>query len=178
MNELNPKFFKKRKIPVYKLPWNVLTSNQKSLRKRSLEVLSEVRKGKKSLSKSAKQNKISPKSVINNTDAFRKKRRRWSPKKFDRISRIMVINEFGDSELIEVNDSRTAAIIGRYHAAVKQFLNTGNSKKLSEFKDLKIKDKQGNIHTLDTDPKTVIETNERIEEVEFYEIYATQVSSN
>ena len=85
----------------------------------------------------------------------------------------MVINEFGNSELIEVNDSRTSAIIGRYHAAVKQFLNSGNSKRLLEFKDIKIKDAQGNFHTLDTDPQTVIETNERIEEVEFYEIYAS-----
>ena len=73
---------------------------------------------------------------------------------------------------IEINDSRTASLIGRYHNAVKQFLNTGNKKALKKFRKKKIKDINGNLHSLETNPDFLIDINERIEEPEFYELYA------
>ena len=161
----------RKKIPIYKRFWSTLTPPQKLLRKRSLEVLSEARKSKGSLSKIANKNEISPSTVIHNTNAFRKKRNRWIPKKFDKIPRMMIINENGKATSIEVNDSRIASIIGKYHGEIRGFLNTGDKKKLSKFKNVKIQDRKGVVHTLETKPEQIIDINERVEEPEFPEIY-------
>ena len=169
MNKLTNRF--RKKIPIHSRAWSVLTPRQKLFRKRSLEVLSESRKSKGSLSKIARKNEISPSAVIHNTNAFRKKRKRWIPRKFDRIPRMMIINENGKASSIEVNDSRIASKIGRYHSKIREFLNTGDNKKLSKFKNVKIKDSKGVVHTLETNPKQIIEISERVEEPEFPEIY-------
>ena len=84
----------------------------------------------------------------------------------------MKINENGKETSIQINDSRTAALIGRYHNSVKQFLNTGGKKTLRKFRRKKIKDIDGNLHSLETNPDFLIDINERIEEPEFYELYA------
>ena len=169
MNKSNSK---KQKIPVYKLPWSILTPKQKLFRRRSLEVLSESRKSKDSLTTIAKKNEISLSAVIRNTRAFRKKGKRWLPKKHDKIPRMMIINENGKAISIEINDSRVATIIGRYHNAIKEFLNTGDKEKLLKFKNVKIKDSKGNFHELETNTRTIIEINEKIENPEFPEIYS------
>jgi len=85
----------------------------------------------------------------------------------------MKINENGKETSIQINDSRTAALIGRYHNAVKKFLNTGDKKILRKFRKKKIKDIDGNLHSFETNHASIIEINERIEEPEFYELYAT-----
>jgi len=164
---------KKHKIPLYKRRWTNLSPRQKLLREKSLSVLSEARKSKQSLSKLAKKHDVSSRTVLNNTNAFRKKQRRWNAKRFDKIPRVMKINENGKEISIQINDSRTAALIGRYHNAVKLFLNTGDKKALRKFRRKKIKDIDGNLHSLETNPNSLIEINERIEEPEFYELYAT-----
>ncbi|MCH7560137.1 MAG: hypothetical protein IIC67_02000 [Thaumarchaeota archaeon] len=162
---------KKKQIPLHKRFWNELTSRQKSNRERSLEVISIARKSKQSLSKIAKNHGISPKTIMNNTNAFKKKDNRLVPKKFDRISRVMKINENGKEKSIEIKDSRTASIIGSYHNAEKQFLNTGDSSKLRKFSKNKIKDSKGKVHKFETNLRKIIKINEGIEEPEFYEIY-------
>lgn len=159
------------KIPVYKKSWNTLTPKEKPLRERSLEILGIARKSKQSLSKIAKKHHTTANTVIKNTNAFKKINNRWIPKKFDKISRSMIINENGKEKSIEINNSKTASIIGKYHNAVKQFLNTGDKKFLSEFRNKTIKDSNGKIHKFETSPKKIIEINEKIEEPEFYEIY-------
>ena len=160
------------KRPLYRRGWSNLSPQQKLLRERSLSVLSEARKSRKSLTKLATQHTISPKTVLNHTNAFRKKGRRWTAKKFDRIPRVMKINEKRREVSIEVNDSRTASVIGRYHNAVKQFLNTGKKEQLRKFKNKKIKDAEGKHHLLETNPDSLIQINEAIEEPEFYQVYA------
>jgi len=97
----------------------------------------------------------------------------WIAKKFDRIYRVLKINENGKEMSIETSNSKTASIIGKYHNAVKQFLNTGDSKTLKQFKKIKIKDSNGNIHTLETNLQKLVEINEKIEEPEFYEVYSS-----
>lgn len=165
--------YRKKKTPIYKCRWNVLTPKQKFLRKISLDVLSQSRQSKKSLSKLAKENGISLKAVINNTNAFRKIKGRWIPKKYDKITRSMIINENGKEVSIEINDSRKAALIGKYHNAVKQFLSIGDDSKLSKFQNKRIKDIDGKWHSFETETKKIIEINEKIEEPEFYEVYAS-----
>ncbi len=160
------------KIPLYKRRWSNLSPRQKLLREKSLSVLSEARKSKQSFSKLAKKHDVSPKTVLNNTNAFRKKQKRWNAKRFDKVPRVMKINENGKEVSIQINDSRTAALIGRYHNAVKKFLSTGDKKALRRFRKKKIKDMDGNLHFFETNPAYIIEINERIEEPEFYEVYA------
>jgi len=163
---------KKHKIPLYKRRWASLSPRQKLLREKSLSVLSDARKSNQSLSKLSKKHDISRKTVLNNTNAFRKRQRRWNAKRFDKVPRVMKINENGKEVSIQINDSRTAALIGRYHNAVKKFLSTGDKKAFRRFHKKKIKDIDGNLHSFETNPASIIEINERIEEPEFYEVYA------
>lgn len=161
----------KKKIPIHKKSWRHLEPEEKEIRVKSLEVLSESRTTKKSLTKIAKQKGISLKTVLHNTNAFKKVNRRWIAKRSDKISRSMTINEKGKKISIEINDSRHASIIGRYHNAVKEFLNTGNRKKLSEFSKIKIRDNNKKFHSFETRSKKIIQIEERIEEPEFVDVY-------
>lgn len=158
-------------MPISKRLWNALNPRQKSLRARSLEVLTESRATKKSLSKIARQKRISLKTVLYNTNAFKKINRKWVAKRFDKISRSMIINENGKKISIEINDSRHASTIGKYHNTVKEFLSTGNKKKLSEFSKKKIKDSNKNVHSFETEPDAIIKIEERVEEPEFVDVY-------
>jgi len=161
-------------LPIYRQSWKNLKPEQKEIRVRSLEVLSEIRSTKKSLTKIARQKGISPKTVLHNTHAFKKVNRRWVPKKFDKIPRSMIINENGKKVSIEINDSRHASTIGKYHNAVKEFLNTGNKKNLSRFSKKKIKDSNGKTHSFETKPKKIISIEEKVEEPEFMDVYALE----
>lgn len=165
---------KRKKIPVYKKSWKDLTPRQKSVRKRSLEILTVARKSNQSLSKIAKNHHISLKTVLNNTNAFKKTNNRLTLKRFDRISRVIKTNENGKEKSIEINDSRTASLVGSYHNAVKQYLNTGDSSQLKEFSKKRFKDAHGKMHRFETNLKKIIEINERVEEPEFYEIYGDE----
>ena len=158
---------------VYMISWALLSPKRKSVRVSSLDVLSTSRKSNQSLSKISKNHGISVGTVIRNTNAFKKVNGRWVPKKFDRISRVLKINEKGLEKSIEIKDSRTASVIGSYHNAVKIFLNTGNAEQLQKFKKKKIRDVKGQIHVLETNSQELININERIEEPEFYEVYVS-----
>lgn len=161
------------KSQIHKKHWNELTPKQKSLRVRSLAVLTQARRTKKLASVIAKENHISLKTVIYHTNAFKKVNGRWTAKKYDHTSRSMIINENGKMKSIEVSDFRHAKTIGRYHNAVKFYLNTGDDTKLKKFSKRKIKDFDGNLHSFETNPKIVENINEKIEEIEFFEVYDT-----
>lgn len=163
---------KQKPTPISKRSWNALNPRQKLLRERSLQVLSKSRKSSQSLSRIAKDFGISVKTVIYNTNAFKKINRKWVPKKYDKISRIMKINENGNELSVEINDSRRASLIGKYHNSIRKFLESGDEKVLSKFKNKRIKDKNHTFHLFETNPNKIIEINNRIEEPEFYEVYS------
>lgn len=98
-------------------------------------------------------------------------KKRWQVKKIDKVPRVMKINENGKEISIQINDSRTASVIGRYANATKLLLNNGDMKQLKKFRNKKIKDVNGNIHTLETNLTRIIEINQKIEDREFYELY-------
>ena len=102
-------------------------------RERALEVLSLARRSGQSLSKLSREHGVSVKTVLRATQGFEKVKGRWKANKTDKISRIMAINENGKELFIEVTDSRYATLIGKYHSAVKEYLNTGNTDVLAEF---------------------------------------------
>jgi len=158
---------------IFKKSWKELTPKQKATREKALAVLVQSRRTGKSPAKIAKQTGIPFRIVQTHTNAFKKVDGKWIPKKFDKIPRSMLISENGKLRSITISDSRHAKTIGRYHNAVKQYLNSGDVSKLKKFSKRKIKDADGNIHFFETDPKTVEEINERIEEIEFFEVYDT-----
>ena len=158
--------------PLHKRPWRKLSPRQKLLREKSLAVISELRNSKtKTLPQAASDNDISVKNVIKHTNGFKNVNGKLVVKRWDRIKRVMRINTGGKEKSVEVGDSRTASVVGRYHNAVKQFLNTGNKTKLSKFRNKKVKDSKGKLHKLETNPDEIIKINQRIEEPEFYEVY-------
>jgi hypothetical protein len=163
--------FRTKPIPVYKRSWSTLTPRERIARERALAVLGDARKTGKSLHKLAKEHRIRGLVVRRVTNAFQKINGRWKAAKNDRISRTMAINEHGKDVFVEIADSRQASIIGKYHAAVKEYLNTGDLSGLTEFKGKSVMDSSGKTHTLDTDPELLREINERREEPEFYDIY-------
>ena len=160
------------KIPLYKRPWSKLTPRQKMLREKSLNVINVLRNSKtKTLAQTARDNVVSVDTVIKHTNGFKKVNGKLVVKRWDGIKRVMRINTEGKEKSIEIKDSRTASVVGRYHNAVKQFLNTGDKTKLQKFRNKKVKDSKGKLHKLETDPQKIIQINERIEEPEFYEVY-------
>ena len=156
---------------LYQKSWADLTPKQKALREKSLAVLVEAKRTRKSASKIAKEHEISFGTVQTHTNAFKKIGSKWVPKRFDKIPRSMLISENGKLQSVIVSDSRHARTIGRYHNAVKQYLNTGNVKPLKKFSKKQIRDSSGRLHSFETDPKLVLEINEKIEEIEFFRVY-------
>lgn len=161
--------------PIFTRSWNTLSPREQLAREHALEVLSHARRSGQSLSQLSKEHSISVKSVLRATHGFRKVKGRWKAKKIDKISRIMAINENGKELFIEITDSRYATLIGKYHSAVKEYLNTGNTNVLAEFEGKKVKDNSDKWHTLETDPSGIREINARREEPEFYDIYQVSI---
>lgn len=157
--------------PLYTRSWSTLTPKERLIRERALEVLSDARKSDKSLHRLSREHKVSSLAVRKATRGFRKVKGRWKANRNDHISRIMAINEDGREVFIEVASSRQASIIGKYQAAVKKYLNTGNVDALAKFKGKKVRDAKGIFHILETDPNVIRDINERREEPEFYDIY-------
>ena len=162
-------------VPLHKRLWSLLTPKEKVTRERSLEVLSLARRNGTRLSQLAEEHKISINTVLRNTNAFKRINGRWIPKKSDRISRVLLINENGKEIFVEVNDSRQASLIGKCHSAVRKYLENGNREALTEFKGKMIRDSSGKWHTLETNPSAIREINARREEPEFYDIYQVSI---
>jgi len=161
--------------PLFQRPWRKLTPRQKLLREKSLTVLSELRNTKsKTISQAVNNNNITVSNVILHTNGFKKVNGKPVVKRWDRIKRAMRISSGGKEKSIEIQDSRTASVVGRYHNAIKQFLNTGDETKLSKFRNKKVKDSKGKLHRLETNPDEIIRISQRIEEPEFYEVYNTR----
>ena len=164
--------FDMKAIPLHKRPWRKLSPRQKLLREKSLAVISGLRNSKtKTLPQAATNNDITVSNVIKHTNGFKKVNGKLAVKRWDRIQRVMRINSKGQEKSVTIVDSRTASVVGRYHNAVKQFLNTGDKSKLSKFRNKKIKDSKGKLHRLETNPDEIIRINQRIEEPEYFEIY-------
>lgn len=91
--------------------------------------------------------------------------------KSDKIPREMIIKEDGNEIPIIIKNSKNASVIGRYHNAVRHFLDTEDASDLKEFEKIRIKDVDGTTHTLETNSDRIIEIEDRKEEPEAFEIY-------
>ena len=99
---------------IHKKPWSNLTPRQKATRKKALDIVSQAKRTNQNITTLAKQNKISFRTVQNHTNAFKKIDNKWVPKKFDFVSRSLLISEKGKTVSVEVSDSRHAKTIGQY----------------------------------------------------------------
>jgi hypothetical protein len=106
-------------------------------------------------------------------NALHKRGGRDQAKPADRIPRSMGINSHGKQIVVTVNDSKTASMIGQYHNAVRQYLNTGDDSALKKFKNVTVIDSTGTKHRLETDGKKIQAIEAAKEEPEFFEIYGS-----
>jgi hypothetical protein len=157
--------------PVHRREWGFLTAREKELRGKALRVIAQMRREGHSLTRASREGGISPQTVRRYTRAVKNIDGRYKPTRYDRIGRKMVINEDGKERWITINDSRHASMIGRYHSAVRQFLETGDESVLKPFRGKRFKDANGNWHTLETDPEKLYEIAEQREEEEYFSIY-------
>ena len=168
----------KQKLPntklfIHQVDTRGLRPKEKALRRTSLSVLNKIRRGE------------NPRNVINDSEISEKnllkhlgnnikiKNKTIKVTKSDKIPRQMIISEHGKETLIIVKNSKDASKIGEYHNAKRQFLESGNSSSLKKFKKIKIKDTDGKSHQFETSPKKIIEIEDRKEEPEFFDIYAS-----
>lgn len=78
----------------------------------------------------------------------------------------------GKKIYVETKDSRYSSLIGAFHSAVKQFLETGDRTLLEPFTDRFVKDKEGKKYYFETNLKKIREIIEQREEPEFFEVYS------
>jgi hypothetical protein len=128
-----------------------------------LEVTSESRRGKGSLSKLARKGGIAPKTVRRASGAFRKRGARWVATRTDRVQRYLQTYEHGTRTSVLVRDSRTATLLSRYANAVGRYLETGDPSGLREFEGKTYVDAHGKVHTFETDPAMIRAAVERSE---------------
>ena len=161
---------RRRIVPIWERSYRQLTPQQRFLRKRSLEVVSLVRRENLSPRKASKQVGLRLETVVANTNAFRRVHGRLIVKKFDRISRVMTIYERGRKVPVEVS-SRAASTIGEYSNIIKQSLDTGKTSFLKEFRTRRFKDIKGHWHTLETNPRVIYRLAAQEPTQELREIY-------
>jgi hypothetical protein len=150
-------------VPPSRVPLAYLRPREQLARRRALEVVSEARRGKGSLSKLARARGIAPKTVRRASGAFRKRGGRWVVTKTDRVERWLKSYEGGYRTEVLVNDSRTASLLSRYSNAVGRYLETGDPSGLAEFDGKSYRDVNGTVHTFETNPDAIRAAIERSE---------------
>lgn len=161
----------RKESPEYRRNWNDLRPEGQRLRDVDLWIVDKVRRKKMSLKEAARQQGVTPESVIKNTNAFKKVGSRWVAKKYDRISVSRDIFVKGKRITIVTNDSRQRSKIGRYFSAVSQFWDKGKEEPLLKLAGLTVKDSRGQTYMLDTNPESVIEILSLMEGPEYGEPY-------
>jgi hypothetical protein len=115
---------------------------------------------------------ISVSMARKNTNAFVRKHRRWYVKKVDHVPRQMMIYENARKVFVEINDSRVATLIGKYHNYISQYLNTRDSKWLRKLLRKKtIRDSKGKRHRLETRLLIIIALEKMKPRREIFHIY-------
>jgi len=163
----------KIKLPIHLVDPRGLKPRERVLRRTSLSILNRIRRGE------------NPRNVINDSQISKKnilkhlgnnikiKDHTIKVTKLDKIPREMIISENGKEIPIIVKNSKDASKIGQYHNAKRQFLESGDSSNLKKFKKIKIRDADGVSHQFETSSKKIIEIEDRKEEPEFFDIYAS-----
>ena len=148
-----------------------LKAKQRVIRNDALSVLNKIRRGETPFD-IINEIGISKNDLLKHLgNNIKIKKQQIKVTKSDKIPREMIISEDGVEDSIIVKNSKDSSIIGRYHNTIRRFLETGDSSKLKKFEKIKLKDTDGTIHKLETNPNKIIEIEDRKEEPEAFEIY-------
>lgn len=82
----------------------------------------------------------------------------------------MIVN--ADVRAVIVPYKTDASEIGRYHNAIKRFIDTGDPDHLDEFDGKRVRDVSGRSYTFETDPNELYRYAGK-DEPQFHEIYQT-----
>jgi hypothetical protein len=151
------------RAPTSRVPVSFLTRKEQLTRRRALEVVSEARRGKGSLSKLARARGMAPKTVRRASGAFRKRGGRWVPTRQDMVERWLKSYESGSRVEVLVRDSRTASLLSRYANALGRYRESGDPSGLKEFEGKTYRDAAGKVHSFETDPEALRAAFERSE---------------
>jgi hypothetical protein len=163
-----------RKAPPSRVPFHYLSPKERAQRSKALSVLSQARRGKGSLSKLARNEGLSARTVRRASGAFRKRGGRWVATRQDRIQRWLKTYENGQRREVLINDSRTATLLSKYANAVNECLRTGDPEVLRPFEGKTYRDASGEEHSFETDPQALRDIAERSEEdfASFADLYS------
>jgi len=131
------------------------------MRAKTLEVVGIARRTGKPIQDLARQYGLTLEEIKKHTGAVKKLGDTWTVTAYDHTPRIMIIFENGREVQIEVDDSREARKIGKYHNAIGRYLATKGAAKEKALRELKnygsirIKDSSGQLHSLETDPTVI-----------------------
>ena len=153
-------------------PWDKLTSDQERDRLLVLGVLRVMRKGEHLKNALAATGLKKEKAILHLGKYLTKERGYWRIKATDSIEAEMHIYDRnrGYTSVITTS-SADRTLIGKYLAAVRIALNSGDPSVLSPFEDVVIHGANGDSCEPETDLESLYEMTEVQEEPEFMEIY-------
>lgn len=152
-------------------PIESLTGPQQDRYERSLEALKLMRRNGMSLTQAARQVNLSPETVKNMMGkAIESNGSRYNAKPSDQLERIMYFYDDRGLTIIKIKSSKSASLIGQYHASIKKYTYTGDFSDVMKFKGKSIVDAYGIRHEFITD-KLQINNFARSGEIRFESIY-------
>ena len=156
-------------------PWNrrdrELTLRERARKAKFLRALSSARRGKEILEEGLRRRGIDLREALTKTDAVKVVKGRLLPKVRDRIPRSLTFYEKGKLQHAEIANSEVASDIGRYWSAIGKLTETGSSKPLRSLRRQRFKAMDGRYHTLEKDPRVILELEARKPAREVFEIY-------
>ena len=112
-----------------------------------------MRREKRSLARAAREAGVPARTVLRHVrTTLRKVNGRWRARPQDRLPRSMRFYSPEGEVPITVLGSKDASKISEYHVAVKQRLETGDSRLLQRFQGEAVLDAEGRRHPFITDP--------------------------
>jgi hypothetical protein len=164
-----PSHFVGRKRIVYA----ALNPTQHDLRNEALDVISLMRRNRRlTLAEASRTVGINPRDVhLYAGSALEKTRNRYQTRNFDRLRRDLYLYDRNGKFTVTTHSSKTASTIGRYHHAVRAFVQYGDDSGLREFEGKSVT-VRGTQYEFLTDRRRLGQLA-RAGELKISEIYAT-----
>lgn len=152
--------------------WDTLTPNQRRDRILALEVMRVMRKGERLKNTLANTDMKKEVAILHLGKYLTKERGYWRVKSLDSIeAELAIYDKNAGYTTIITTCSHDRTLIGKYLAAVRIALNTGDPSVLTPFENVVITGANGDQYEPETDLEALHEMSEAQEEPEFMEIY-------
>lgn len=156
-----------------RVAWESLSSQQKTDRHKSLQILRAMRKGA-NLSQMTEKFGMKTKDAIKNLGQYLyKENGKWKVTKTDSLEVEMRFydREAGHTTIVTAS-SKDRSLIGEYFNAVERTLKDGDTSRLKKFDNIKIVDSAGNEHSFETRLDRLYEIEEAQVEPEKPDLYS------